>query len=104
MWVGGVVVGRVVWWVPWIADCLVQLATRASKLWSRKLLLEAVPERVQLAADVGRWCSGWASGVMGAVDRWLSGPASHERLSRDHADVWRRAGAAGLQLTAAVGR
>ena len=30
-WVGDVVVGRVVWWVVWIADCLVQLATRAPK-------------------------------------------------------------------------
>ena len=30
--VGGVVVARVAWWVPWIADCLVQLATRAPKL------------------------------------------------------------------------
>ena len=32
---------------------------------------------LQFAADVGRWCSGWASGVVGAVDRWLSGPGSH---------------------------
>ena len=31
MWVGGVVVARVVCWVVWIADCLVQLATRAPK-------------------------------------------------------------------------
>ena len=30
----------------------------------------------QIAADVGRWCSGCASGVLGVVDRWLSGPAS----------------------------
>ena len=30
-WVGGVVVARVACWVPWIADCLVQLATRAPK-------------------------------------------------------------------------
>ena len=31
------------------------------------------PERaLQIAADVGRWCSGWASGVVGAVDRWSS--------------------------------
>ena len=37
----------------------------------------AVPERaLQIAADGGRWCSGGASGVVGAVDRWLSGPAS----------------------------
>ena len=41
-------------------------------------LRDAVPERaLQIAADVGRWCSGCASGVLGAVDRWLSGPASH---------------------------
>ena len=32
MWVGEVVVARVAWWVPWIADCLVQLDTRAPKL------------------------------------------------------------------------
>ena len=38
-------------------------------------LLDAVPERaLQIDADVGRWCSGCASGVVGAVDRWLSGP------------------------------
>ena len=29
MWVGGVVVARVAWWVPWIAGRLVQLAARA---------------------------------------------------------------------------
>ena len=29
MWVGGLVVERAVWWVVWIAVCLVQLATRA---------------------------------------------------------------------------
>ena len=41
-------------------------------------LRDAVPERaLQIAADVGRWCSGWASGVLGGVDRWLSGPAGH---------------------------
>ena len=41
-------------------------------------LRDAVPERALLiTADVGRWCSGWASGELGAVDRWLSGPASH---------------------------
>ena len=41
-------------------------------------LLEAAPERaLQLAVAVGRRCSGWASGVLGVVDRWLSGPASH---------------------------
>ena len=32
MKVGGVVAGRVAWSVLWIADCLVQLATRAPKL------------------------------------------------------------------------
>ena len=31
-WVGGVVVGRVVGWVLWVAGCLVQLAARAPKL------------------------------------------------------------------------
>ena len=43
-----------------------------------QMLRDAVPERaLQIAADVGRRCSGCASGVLGAVDRWLSGPASH---------------------------
>ena len=32
MWVGDVVAGEVAYWVPWIADCLVRLATRAPKL------------------------------------------------------------------------
>ena len=41
-------------------------------------LRDAVPERaLQIAADVGRWCSGWASGVVSAVDRWLPDSASH---------------------------
>ena len=41
-------------------------------------LRDAVPERaLQIAADVGRGCSGCASGVVGAVDRWLSGPDGH---------------------------
>ena len=41
-------------------------------------LRDAVPERaLQIAVDVGRRCSGWASGVLGGADRWLSGPASH---------------------------
>ena len=40
-------------------------------------LRDAVPERaLQIASDVGRWCSGWVSGVLGAVDRWLFGSAS----------------------------
>ena len=70
-------------------------------------LRDAVPERaLQIAADVGRWCSGWASGVVGAVDRWLSGPASHSSAQavitqtlRDDA-VPERA----LQIAADVGR
>ena len=41
-------------------------------------LRNAVPERaLQIAGEVGRWGSGWASGVLGAVDRWLSDSASH---------------------------
>ena len=77
MWVGGVVVARVVGWVPWIASCLVGLATRALKPWPRRRARRG-PERVrQIAADEGRRCRGCASGVLGAVDRWLSGPASH---------------------------
>ena len=40
-------------------------------------LRNAVERALQIAVDVGRRCSGCASGVLGAVDRWLSGPASH---------------------------
>ena len=40
--------------------------------------LPDVTERaLQITADRGRRCGGWASGVLGVVDRWLSGPASH---------------------------
>ena len=40
-------------------------------------LRDTVPGWAQhIAADVGRWCSGWASGELGGVDCWLSGPAS----------------------------
>ena len=31
----------------------------------------------QIAADVGQWCNGCSSGVLGAMDRWWSGPTSH---------------------------
>ena len=77
-WVGGVAAARAVWWVVWIADCLVQLATRAPSCDHGDALRDAVPERaLQIAGDVGRGCSGCASGVVGAVDRWLSGQDSH---------------------------
>ena len=50
-------------------------------------LRDAVPERaLQIAADVGPRCSGCASGVVGAVDRWLSGPASHSRAQAGSRD------------------
>ena len=66
---------------------------------------DAVPERaLQVAADVGRGCSGWASGVVGAVDRWLSGPA---RQSSGQAVIAQAANAAperALQIAADVGR
>ena len=29
---------------------------------------------LEIDGDVGRWCSGWASGVLGAVDGWLCAP------------------------------
>ena len=62
--------------MPWIAVCLVQLDSSAQAVIAQTC--EAVPERaLQLAADVGRGCSGWASGVLGGVDRRLSGSASH---------------------------
>ena len=60
--------------MPWIAGCLIQLATQVIA----QTLRDAVPERaLQLAAEVGRRCGGWASGVLGAVDCWLSGAAGH---------------------------
>ena len=67
---------------------------------------DAVPERaLQIAADVGRWCSGWASGVLGAVDRWLSGPASHSRAQAVITQTLRDAvPERALQLDADVGR
>ena len=34
---------------------------------------------LQLAIDVGQRCS-WASGVVGVVDRWSSGAASHSSV------------------------
>ena len=40
-------------------------------------LRDAVPERaLRIAGEVGRRCSGCASGVLGAVDCWLSGSDS----------------------------
>ena len=59
-------------WVVWIADCLVQLAHSSAQAVITPTLRDAVPERaLRIAADVGRWRSGCASGVPGAVD-WLA--------------------------------
>ena len=57
-------------------------------------------------ADVGRRCSGCASGVLGAVDRWLSGPASHSSAQAALAQTLRGAGGPEreLQIDADVGR
>ena len=55
-------------------------------------LRDAVPEgALQIAADVGRWCSGWASGAVSAVDRWLSGLASHSKAQAAIAQTLRNA-------------
>ena len=64
------------------------------------------PERaLQIAADVGRWCSGWANGVLGAVDRWLYGPASHSSAQAVIAQTLRDAvPERALQIAADVGR
>jgi len=67
---------------------------------------EAVPERaLQIAADMGRRCSGWTSGVVGGVDRWLSGPASHSSAQAVIAQTLRDAvPERALQIAADVGR
>ena len=53
----------------------------------------------------GRWCSGWASGVVGAVDRWLSGPTSHLSTLAVIAHTLRDAvPERALQIAADVGR
>ena len=65
------------------------------KFWPRPPY--EVPERaLQIATDVGRWCSGWASDVLGGEDRWLSGLASHSSAQaviaqtlRDRGREWR---------------
>ena len=59
---------------------------------------------LQIAADVGRWCSGWGSGVVGAVDRWLPGPASHSSAQAVIAQTLRNAvPERALQIAADVG-
>ena len=69
-------------------------------------LRDAVPERaLQIAADVGRWCSGCASGVMGAVNRWLSDPASRSSAQAVIAQTLRDAvPERALQIAADAGR
>ena len=66
----------------------------------------AFPERaLQIAADVGRGCSGWASGVLGAVDRWLSGLGSHSSAQAVITQTLRDAvPERALQIDADVGR
>ena len=69
-------------------------------------LRDAVPERaLQIAADVGRWCSGWASGVLGAVDCWLSGPGGRSSAQAVTTQTLRDAvPERALQLATDVGR
>ena len=87
--------------------CLSGPASRSSaQAVITQTLRDAVPERaLQLAADVGRWCSGWASGVVGGVDRWLSGPAIHSSAQAVIAQTPRDAvPERALQIAADVGR
>ena len=64
-----------------------------------------VERALQIDADVGRGCGGWASGVLGAVDRWLSGPASHSSAQAVIAQTLRDAvPERALQIAADVGR
>ena len=69
-------------------------------------LRDAVPERaLQIDAHVGRRCSGCASGVLGAVDRWLSGPTSHSSAQAVSVQMLRDAvPERALQVAADVGR
>ena len=71
-----------------------------------QMLRDAVPERtLQIDADVGRRCSGCASGVVGAVDCWLSGPASHSSAQAVIAQTLRNAvPERALQIAADVGQ
>ena len=60
------------------------------------------PERpLHLTADVGRWFSGWASGVLADVDRCWSGPASQ---STQAVIAQMRFTERALQIAADVGR
>ena len=55
--------------------------------------------------EVRRCGGGWASGVLGAVDRWLSGSASHSRAQAVIAQTLRDAvPERALQIDADVGR
>ena len=68
--------------MTWIADCLVQEATRAPKPWSHKRFADA-ERALRIDTDSGRNSSGCGNGVPGAVDRRLSGPGYPlERPSR----------------------
>ena len=73
---------------------------------SVQTLRGAVPEwALQIAADVGRRCNGWASGVLGAVDCWLSGQAGHSSAQAVIAQTLRDAvPERALQIAADVGR
>ena len=88
--------------MTWIADCLVQEATRAPKPWSHKRFADA-ERALRIDTDSGRNSSGCGNGEPGAVDRRLSGPGYPlERPSRErggpHGPIeggaadWRRVG------------
>ena len=66
----------------------------------------AVPERaLRIDSDLGRRCSGWASGVVGVVDRRLSGPANHSSAQAVITQTPRDAvPERALQIAAEVGR
>ena len=66
MWVGDVVAGEVAYWVLWIADCLVRLATRAPKPCSARVARKRAENRHCRSPPTHRR-SGCMSGVLDAT-------------------------------------
>ena len=78
-WVEGVVVTRVAYWVPWIADCLVRLATRAPKPQSfynranaAKRGSRAGTADCRRRGSVVQWLREWRVGCRGSLVVWSS--------------------------------
>ena len=87
----------------WVAVCLFPSGDSSAQAAIARI--NGVPERaLQLAVEVGRGCSGCASGVLGAVDCCLSSTIIHSSAQAVIAQTLRHVPERALPIAADVGR